>query len=375
MKTSDRLRADLVAQGLLVTPGFIDLHAHLREPGFEDSETIATGARAALRGGFTTICAMPNTEPAIDTPGLVVEVLARGAAAGGARVLPIATITRGRRGIELADLVELSAAGAVAFSDDGSPVSDGNLFRHALEYARGRGLLVIEHPQDVALSGKGVMNEGVVSATLGLPGMPSAAEEIGVSRAILIAGELDARVHRALAWEQGLQGQELSAAPANATPYDSNTKMNPPLRRLHDVRALWIGLADGTVDAIATDHAPHASVRKDVEFDQAAFGISGLETALSLVLGGVNAGWCDLDIAIRALTDGPARVLGITPSPDDWIAIDVDEPWIVSADALTSLGKNTPLLGLELRGRVVQAVVGGEVRFEKERRGEAQAVR
>jgi dihydroorotase len=261
------------------------------------------------------------------------------------------------------------------------------------------------------------MNEGVVSATLGLPGMPSAAEEIGVSRAILIAGELDARVHlthlstagaidmvraakaqgvpvtcdvtphhlaltedwvrgrRALAWEQGLQGQELAAAPANATPYDSNTKMNPPLRRLHDVRALWIGLADGTVDAIATDHAPHASVRKDVEFDQAAFGISGLETALSLVLGGVNAGWCDLDIAIRALTDGPARVLGITPSPDDWIAIDVDEPWIVTADGLVSLGKNTPLLGLELRGRVVQAVVGGEVRFEKERRGEAQAVR
>jgi dihydroorotase len=404
-------------RGLLVTPGFIDLHAHLREPGFEDSETIATGARAALRGGFTTICAMPNTEPAIDTPGLVAQVLARGAAAGAARVLPIATITRGRRGTELADLVELAAAGAVAFSDDGSPVSDGNLFRHALEYARGRDLLVIEHPQDVALSGKGVMNEGAVSAALGLPGMPSAAEEIGVSRAILLAGELGARVHlthlstngsvdmvreakrrgirvtcdvtphhlaltedwvrgrRALAWEQGLKGQELDGAPANATPYDSNTKMNPPLRRLHDVRALWIGLADGTIDAIATDHAPHAGVRKEVEFDQAAFGISGLETALSLVLGGVNAGWCDLDIAIRALTEGPARVLGIRPNPDDWIAIDLDEPWIVSAQGLTSLGKNTPLIGRELRGRVVVAAVGGDVRFERAARGEAQAVR
>ena len=416
MKNREARRA-AEAQGLMVTPGFIDLHAHLREPGFEDSETVATGARAALRGGFTTICAMPNTEPAIDTPGLVAEVAARGAAAGAARVLPIATITRGRRGTELADLVELSAAGAVAFSDDGSPVSDGSLFRHALEYARGRGLLVIEHPQDVALSGKGVMNEGAVSAALGLPGMPNAAEEIGVSRAILIAGELDARVHlthlstagsidmvraakargipvtcdvtphhlaltedwvrgrRALAWEQGLKGQELAAAPANATPYDSNTKMNPPLRRLHDVRALWIGLADGTIDAIATDHAPHASVRKEVEFDQAAFGISGLETALSLVLGGVNAGWCDLDIAIRALTDVPARVLGITPNEDDWIAIKLDEPWTVSAEGLTSLGKNTPLLGLELRGRVMQAAVGGDVRFERERRGEAQAVR
>ena len=404
-------------QGLLVTSGFIDLHAHLREPGFEDSETIATGARAALRGGFTTICAMPNTEPAIDTPGLVVEVLSRGNAAGGARVLPIATITRGRKGKELADLVELADAGAVAFSDDGSPVSDGGLFRHALEYARTRDLLVIEHPQDLELSGKGVMNEGVVSAALGLPGMPSAAEEIGVSRAILIAGELGARVHlthlstsgsvamvreakqrgirvtcdvtphhlaltedwvrgrRALAWEQGLKGQELGVGPSTATPYDSNTKMNPPLRRLHDVRALWIGLVDGTIDAIATDHAPHASVRKEVEFDQAAFGISGLETALSLVLGGVNAGWCDLDVAIRALTSGPARVLGITPSADDWIAIDREARWTVTAADLVTLGKNTPLLGLELRGRVVQAVVGGEVRYEGAARVEAQAVR
>jgi dihydroorotase len=151
--------------------------------------------------------------------------------------------------------------------------------------------------------------------------------------------------------------------------------MNPPLRRLHDVRALWIGLVDGTVDAIATDHAPHASVRKEVEFDQAAFGISGLETALSLVLGGVNAGWCDLDIAIRALTSGPARVLGITPDPDDWIAIDVDERWTVSERELVTLGKNTPLLGLELRGRVVCAAIGGEVRYERAARGEAQAVR
>ena len=404
-------------KGLLVTPGFIDLHAHLREPGFEDSETIATGAQAALRGGFTTICAMPNTEPAIDTPGLVAEVIARGAAARGARVLPIATITRGRKGAELADLVELSAAGAVAFSDDGSPVADGSLFRHALEYAHGRDLLLIEHPQDLAVSGKGVMNDGVVSAALGLPGIPDMAEEIAVARALLAADAVDARVHlthlstagsidmvraakargvkvtcdvtphhlaltedwvrgrRALAWEQGLKGQELAGAPANRTPYDSNTKMNPPLRRLHDVRALWIGLVDGTVDAIATDHAPHASVRKEVEFDQAAFGISGLETALSLVLGGVNAGWCDLDIAIRALTAGPARVLGITPDPADWIAIDIDERWTVTERELVTLGKNTPLLGLELRGRVACAAVGGQVRYERAARGEAQAVR
>jgi dihydroorotase len=408
-------RRALEAQGFLVTRGFIDLHAHLREPGFEESETIATGSQAALRGGFTTICAMPNTEPAIDTPGLIAELVARGAAAGGARVLPIATITRGRKGKELADMVELAAAGAVAFSDDGSPVDDSRLFRHALEYARAKDLLVIEHPQDTALSGNGVMNDGTVSAALGLPGIPNAAEETAVARAILAAGGVDGRVHlthlstagsidmiraakargikvtcdvtphhlaltddwvrgrRALAWEQGLKGQEVAGAPANAMPYDANTKMNPPLRRLHDVRALWIGLADGTIDAIATDHAPHASVRKEVEFDQASFGISGLETALSLVLGGVNAGWCDLDTAIAALTDGPARVLGITPSDDDWIAIKLDEPWVVSAQGLTSLGKNTPLIGQTLRGRVVVAVVGGQVRFDGGVRGKAQA--
>jgi dihydroorotase len=395
-------RKVMEARGYLVTRGFIDLHAHLREPGFEESETVGTGARAALRGGFTTICAMPNTEPPIDSPGLVAELIARGVAAHGARVLPIATITRGRKGRELADLVELAAAGAVAFSDDGSPVDDARLFQHALEYARAKDLLVIEHPEDLALSGKGVMNDGAVSARLGLAAFPNAAEESAVARAILVAGEADARVHlthistagslemiraakarglrvtcdvtphhlamtddwvagdRRLAYEPDRAGK----ASGRGVPFDSSTKVNPPLRRAQDVHALWAGLADGTVDAIATDHAPHASVRKDVEFDQAAFGISGLETALSLVLGGVRAGWCDLDTAIRALTDGPARVLGIAQRDDDWIAIDRERTWTVTGAELATLGKNTPLLGQTLRGRVVLAVVGGEVRFD-----------
>lgn len=437
-------RRELEARGYVITPGFIDLHAHLREPGFEESETIASGARAALRGGFTTICAMPNTEPAIDSPGLVAEVIARANAAGGSRVLPIATITRGRAGRELADLMELSAAGAIGFSDDGAPVDDARLFRHALEYARTKDLLVIEHAQDMTLSGKGVMHEGVVSARLGLPGMPVAAEETAVARDLAIAEMTGARLHlthistrgaiasirdakkrglrvtcdvtphhlsmtddwvggsRIFAWERegsraraepGL-GREASLArngpasrvdadraavpqaqlslekpPALATPYDSNTKVNPPLRGWSDVRALWEGLVDGAVDAIATDHAPHASVRKDVEFDQAAFGISGLETALSLVLGGVAAGWADRDIVIRALTTGPAGVLGIPLRDDDWIAIDPDAEWTVTAESLASLGKNTPLLKRTLRGRVVYAVVGGEVRYEGGLRG------
>jgi dihydroorotase len=393
-------RHELERQGYLVVPGFVDLHAHLREPGFEDSETIATGACAALRGGFTTICAMPNTEPPIDSPGLVAELVSRGKAAGGARVLPIATITRGRAGRELADLMELSAAGAIAFSDDGSPVDDARLFRHALEYARAKDLLIIEHAQDRTLSGAGVMHEGPVSARLGLPGIPSAAEEVAVGRDIAMAEMTGARLHlthistrgaiasiriaksrglritcdvtphhlamtddwvagiREFAWERS------SPAPPSRTPYDSSTKVNPPLRGWSDVRALWEGLVDGTVDAIATDHAPHASVRKDVEFDQAAFGISGLETALSLVLGGVNAGWSDRDTVIHALTSGPARVIGIPLPDEDWIAIDPEAEWTVSADSLVSLGKNTPLLGRPLPGRVVYAVVGGEVRYE-----------
>jgi dihydroorotase len=398
-------RRELESRGYLVTPGFIDLHAHLREPGFEDSETIASGARAALRGGFTTICAMPNTEPAIDSPGLVTEVITRGRAAAAARVLPIATITRGRAGRELADLMELSTAGAVAFTDDGSPVDDAQLFRHALEYARTKDLLIIEHAQDMRLSGSGVMHDGVVSARLGLPGVPSAAEETAVARDISIAEMTGARLHlthvstrgaiasirdakarglrvtcdvtphhlsmtddwvagvREFAWERG------EPADASTTPYDSATKVNPPLRGRTDVRALWEGLADGTVDAIATDHAPHASVKKDVEFDQAAFGISGLETALSLVLGGVAAGWADRDTVIRALTTGPAGILGIAVRDDDWIAIDPDVEWTVTAEALASMGKNTPLMGRKLRGRVVYAVVGGEARYEGGLRG------
>ncbi len=415
-------RGEAQRAGLLVSAGFIDLHAHLREPGFEESETVATGAHAALRGGFTTICAMPNTEPAIDAPGLVAELLARAEAARGARVLPIAAITRGRAGKALADLVELARAGAVAFSDDGAPVDDARLFRHALEYARAADLLLVEHPQDLALSGRGVMHEGSVSARLGLPGIPAAAEETAVARDLslleLVGGRMhlthlstagsvelvrrakgrglpvtcDVTPHHLAMTDEWVAGSRTFAYDdhrADSTPkarrgvlggtesprwaYDSSTKVNPPLRTATDVRALWAGLADGTIDAIATDHAPHASVRKDVEYDQAAFGVAGLETALPLVLGGVRAGWCDRDVALAALTAGPARILRITPGADDWIAIDPDAEWVVRGDEIVSLGRNTPLLGLTLRGRVVQATVGGEVRFRGGRVGEAHA--
>ncbi|GAC1696601.1 MAG: dihydroorotase [Candidatus Limnocylindrales bacterium] len=355
-----RVRREAEARGFLVTPGFIDLHAHLREPGFEDSETIATGAWAALAGGFTTICAMPNTEPAIDTPGLVAEVIARGAAAGAARVLPIAAITRGRKGHELADLVELAAAGAVAFSDDGAPVSDAHLFRSALEYARVTGRPIIEHAQDEVLSNGGVMHEGVVSARLGLPGAPAAAEESAIARDLALAKLTGGRLHLAHistagavglvrrakaeglavtaevtphhlaltdAWVAGSRAFAWEDAGPTEQPYATATKVNPPLRTAADVKACWDGLMDGTIDAIATDHAPHAAVRKDVEYQDAAFGISVFETAVPLLLAGVAVGWGTWERVVEALTSGPAAVLGIPLPADDLVVIDPRVAW------------------------------------------------
>ena len=411
------------ARGLLLLPGLVDLHAHLREPGFEDAETVATGALAALRGGFTTVCAMANTEPAIDSPGLVAELIARADRARGARVLPVAAITRGRKGKELADLVELAAAGAVAFSDDGDPVDDARLFRSALEYARAADRPVFEHAQDRALSARGVMHEGAASAALGLPGIPAAAEEAAVARDIALARLTGARLHlqhvstaaslehvraakadglavtcevtphhlaltddwvagsRRFVWEpqrEPLGGGQAPRRPPGS-PYDSSTKVNPPLRGEADVRALWAGLADGTVDAIATDHAPHPSVRKDVEYAEAAFGISGLETALAVLLMAADAGMGDLGTIVRALTSGPARVIGQDVPTDDLVVVDPRMEWTVSAGALVSKGKNTPLSGRVLRGRVLMAIVRGEARYTdgslKGRRAEATASR
>jgi len=397
MSVLNDVKRDAEKRGLITAPGFIDLHAHLREPGFEESETIATGARAALAGGFTTICAMPNTEPAIDSPGLVAELIARGEAAHAARVLPIACITRGRKGKELADLVELAAAGAVAFSDDGSPVADAQLFRNALEYARAAGRPILEHSQDLALSAGGVMHEGVVSARLGLAGMPSAAEESAIARDLTLARLAGGRLHlshlstagsvelvrRAKAdglavtaevtphhlaltdeWVAGSRAFAWEDDGPRGAPYDTATKVNPPLRTAADVRACWAGLTDGTIDAIATDHAPHASVRKDVEYQEAAFGISVFETAVPLLLAGVAAGWGTWDRVVEALTAGPARVLGIGVPANDLVVIDPRATWTPDAASLRSLGKNTPLLGRSLTGRVTTVVVDGEVRLD-----------
>ena len=389
--------ASIDASGLIVCPGFVDIHAHLREPGFEHKETIASGTLAAARGGFTTVCAMPNTEPPIDSAGMIEFILRMAQTQGAVRVLPIACITRGRAGKELADLAELAQVGAVAFTDDGAPVADTHLMRRALEYAGMLGIPIIDHCEDPMLSAGGVMHEGSVSTRLGLQGIPASAEETMVARDIALAEATGSHVHIAHVSTAGsvdtirLAKSHGVRVTAEVTPhhlaltheaiigsgeapgglaYDTNAKVNPPLRTPSDVAACIEGLRDGTIDCIATDHAPHAIQDKLCEFDSAAFGISGLETALGLALRALS-----LEEAIPALTIGPVRALGLdhhveglgtlsVDAPGDVVLLDRDAEWTVEPEVFASKGKNTPLAGSTLRARVMIAIYGGRIAFD-----------
>ena len=386
--------------GLVACPGFIDLHAHLREPGYEYKETIATGAQAAARGGFTTICCMPNTDPPIDSESVVEFVLRRAHDAGLVRVLPIGCVTRGRKGRELADLEELATAGAVAFSDDGDPVEDANLMRMALTYGADLGRPVSNHCQDMHLSSDGVMAEGPVATRLGLPGIPPAAEDAMIARDISLAAATGGRLHVAHVstagsvplvrrakeiglrvtaevcphhltitdeWALGAQG---SRAGRSEWAYDTSTKVYPPLRSRADAAALVEALADGTIDCIATDHAPHDEASKPVTYQDAAFGISVLETALGSALQLYHDGRLSLPALVDRLTAGPAWVLGedyaplssLSPgTPADIVLFDPEMEWTVDVGEFASKGKNTPLQGTKLRGRVVATVSAGKV--------------
>jgi len=401
------------ATGLIVCPGLVDIHCHLRDPGFEHKETIETGTRAAARGGFTTVCCMPNTEPPIDSRAGVEYILRTAAANGAVRVLPIGCITRGRQGKELAEMGDLAEAGAVGFSDDGSPVADAALMRHALEYASAFALPVIEHCEELSLSHEGVMHEGWVANRLGLRGIPAAAEEAAVARNIALAEFTGTHLHVAhvstagsvelvrAAKKRGVQVTAevtphhlaltdeavMLAAPVLSGVegadgsvglyYDTNAKVNPPLRPATDVQACIEGLADGTIDAIATDHAPHAIEDKLCEFDLAAFGISGLETALALCLTLTEVGAhghapVQLPVLIERLTAGPVRALGLARfvpglgslaegAPGDVLVFDPDAEWVVEPERFASKGKNTPLAGRMLKGKVIATVYGGRV--------------
>jgi dihydroorotase len=389
------------ASGCIVSPGFVDLHAHLREPGFEQKGTIATETRAALLGGFTTVCAMPNTNPAPDSATAVEALIERFARDASVRVLPIGCVSRRREGKDLAELSELAAAGCIAFSDDGSPVADARLMRSALELAGALGLPLSEHCDDPVLNAGGVMNEGRVSERLGLAGQPVAAEVAAISRNIALCEAAGARLH--IAHVTTARGLELVAdakrrglpvtcevtpshllltedavfGPGPEPAYETNAKINPPLRTETDRRALLRGVNDGTIDAIATDHAPHALEDKLCEFDFAAPGISCIETALGTVLALVDRGELELVPALRALTSGPvaafkidARVPGagrlIEGVSSDLVVFDLVDRWIVDPARFASKGKNTPLAGQELIGRVRAVVLRGEVALEQE---------
>jgi dihydroorotase len=380
----------LPAAGLVVSPGFIDLHCHLREPGFEEKETIATGTEAAARGGFTAVCCMPNTSPAIDSPATMAYVADRVRAGARVRVFPVGCVSEGRRGARLTDMAALAEAGVVGFSDDGSPVADAGLMRRALEAGRLLDLPVMDHCEDVSLTSGGVMNDGAASARLGLRGMPAAAEESMVQRDIDLAKLTGARVHIAHVSTAGSvdiirRGREAGArVTAEATPHHltlteesvgrcgASAKVNPPLRTAADVAALVEGLRDGVIDAVATDHAPHTLKDKEGGLGSAAFGISGLETALPVLLALVREGRLGLATLITRLTGGPAMVLkrGSVPaglgglragSPGDLVVFDPDFGWVVDPSRFASKGRNTPWAGRPLRGKVMATVVGGEV--------------
>jgi len=384
---ANRSEAEVIdASGLIVAPGLIDLHVHLREPGFAWKETIETGARAAAAGGFTTIVCMPNTSPVADSPGTIAWITERAEDVACVNVLPAGAISKGLMGEELAPIGSLKQAGVVAITDDGRCVQNNELMRRAIEYARMVGVPVLDHCQDYNLVGNGVVHEGYWSTLLGLPGWPSAGEEAIVMRNVLLAELCDHHVHcqhisaagsvrilrEARARGVKISGEvcphHIALTDEAIQNFDTNCKMNPPLRAKEDVAALLEGIADGTISVLCSDHAPHAQFEKEVEFDAAPFGIVGLETELGLFLDLLvhKTKTIDLPRLIEMFTVNPARLLQIEAGTlaagraADVTLIDPELEWTVDAGVFQSMSRNTPFVGWKLKGRAVRTIVGGK---------------
>ena len=377
------------ATGLVVVPGLIDPHVHLREPGFEYKEDISTGAKAAAAGGFTAVMCMANTKPVNDNEAVTRYILKK-AEGQPVKVYPVGAVTQGQKGERLTEMGELRAAGCVAVSDDGVPVTDPGLMRRALEYSSSFHMPVITHAEDCRLAGHGSMNEGAVATRLGLRGIPNAAEDVMVARDICLAELTGTRLHVAHVSTRGavelIRGAKARGVKvtAEATPhhltltdeavigYRTEAKMNPPLRSREDVDALRAGVKDGTIDCIATDHAPHASIEKDVEFDKAANGIIGLETAFSVVYSLVEEGVLTFDEVVRAMSSAPAKAFGLeggrlfVGTPANIAIFDLNKTWVVDPRKFKSKSRNTPWSGKELRGVAVKTIIGGVVVYNRD---------
>jgi dihydroorotase len=383
------------ASGLVVCPGFVDLHCHLREPGFEEKETIATGTKSAAIGGFTTVCCMPNTEPPLDTPAALDWVKEKSSWDSPVTLLTIGCITKGRKGEELTDMDQLAEAGVVAFSDDGDPVASSHLMRRAMDYGRDLGLPIIDHCEDKTLSNNGIINEGQLSVKLGLKGIPAAAEEAMVTRNLALAKQTKASLHIAhvstkgsvelirRAKQDGISvtsevtphhltlTEERITGKSSKEPFDTNAKVNPPLRTQEDVQALIEGLKDGVIDAIATDHAPHTLADKNCGLELAAFGISGFETAFGCLMSLVHQGAISLTQLISRLTCEPAKVIGRngelgtlkTGAPANITILNLKHEWIVNSSKFASKGKNTPYDGDKFKGKVMATIADGRIAY------------